>query len=1080
LQHGLKLSPPNRLGSYLQNSRLLKELESCGHNPRARTIAILLLALTLVWPAALSAQQPTPDASTLRTLLQTSMGNLPWGPFAGYQLTGQFVFKGVPEETRYQAIYACIGDRRLADFSQEDRTRNMRYGAAGQNAWASSPEITADIDPSQVPFTVQFDFPLLFAELLRILGEAQRAPSFRLERNGNDIYVRGTLRGGQVATFFFNTVEYFPRKVSITSSTSQVSAWLFTTTKPDGSVSFIRLPEPSSNYEVWFSDPADMGSYRYPLRTDYAQHGDVVATFMHEKGETISELPAFWNRPAKMPWAESLSYSPPSAVARPSLYLKEAEIPSFRSRLSQPPWSEWKRTNSLAAAWASCVLWIGPIFHSPPSLKLVAIGIGIALLGFTVLVARRIRLYKQRVSWVWLVTLVAGGLFVLAAAIASRHLHSAESRALLGLHTSIRYAITQKPATLKRAERYLRNLSEDSPAFSLEELGKACQAHAVALDLIKPGLGPAEQKDLYRTLFEYARPLYGALQGWRSNTEEGIVAAAGLGMAGLAVGCEPYVKTARDTLEKSLKSQLVAGLHRAGPGPGVLALDSAANLFAALKKNGEADYFKHPAFQQYVRTTLQLLSPLGTLPLFGNTSLDDADRCIALLLKVANHMPQEIGRQCISAGNHYWTVGRYTAKGMRKLALHFAQPHAFFISNPYVLFLYEKTLPEGTTPVGSAVLGDGQAAVLRSGSDTDSIYLALNAAGWGWDSSHRDILTFDLYAYRGLLLHGAGYPGKASPLYPASVETAAGNSITLNHEGQSGTRCTGISTSLLNQPLFDLVRALADKTYDYGQVQRDVVMVRPDKDHSGYFVMIDEVLTTSSDTKVEWYLHGRGSLSTSVDRISRWRCLSFFPPQWRTNEVTLAAFPLGSYERLRSAPGILYSQSSLLDQRSEMLVLEWTGSKRLCTILFPAKSGFREPAMQILDPEYSARIGDSDWVSLSEPETRRTAGPLTHISEYAIMRKRGESFPAILMLFGLEFRSGSHSVVSTKPVTISLDGLRGGILNTRPDTHLEFHSPQIKSGDRFLLDGERVFAREDGMLSLALSRTGEHNFGRAN
>jgi hypothetical protein len=984
------------------------------------------------------------------------------------------VFKGVPEEIRYQAIFACIGERRLADFSHEDRTRNMRYGVSGRSAWASSPEITADIDPGQVPFTVQSDFPMLFAELLRILGEAQRAPSFQLEGNGNDIYVRGTLRSGQVATFFFNTVEYFLRKVSITSSGSQVSAWLFTTMEPDGSVSFVRLPEPSSSYQVWFSDPADMGSYRYPLRTDYVQHGDVVATFMLEHGESISELPPIWNRPAKMPWAENLSYSPPAAAARRSLYLAEAEIPIFRSRLSQPPWSEWRRTNALAAAWASCVLWIGPIFHSPPSLWLVAVGIGIALLGFAVLVARRMRLYHQRVSWIVLIALVAVCSFVFAAAIASRHLHSAESRALLGLHTSIRYAITRSPATLKRAERYFRNLSTDSPASSLEERGKACQAYALALDLIKPGLDPGKQSNLNKTLFEYARPLYGALQGWRSNTEDGIVAAAGLGMAGLIVGCEPYVRIARATLEKSFEKQLVSGLHRAGPGPGVHALDSAVNLFAALKRNGQADYFKQPAFQQYVRTTLQLLSPLGTLPLFGNTSLDDADRCFALLLKIANHMPREIGRQCISAGNHYRMFGRYRAKGMRKLALHLAQPYAFFLSNPYVLFLYEKSLPESPAPAGSAVLGNGQAAVLRSGGGTDSIYLALNAAGWGWNSSHRDILTFDLYAYQGLLLHGAGYPGKASPLYSASLETAAGNSITLNQESQSGMRCTGISTSLLNQPLFDLVRALADKTYDYGQVQRDVVMVRPDKDHSGYFVIIDEVLTTSSDIKVEWFLHGRGDLSTSVDRVSRWRCTSFFPPQWRTDEVTLAAYPLGSYENLRSAPGRLYSQSSLQDQRSETLVLDWTGSKRLCTILIPTKSGLREPAIQILDPQYSVSIGDSDWISLSEPETRRTAGPLTHVSEYAIMRKRGDSFPAILMIFGLEFRSDSHSVVSTKPITISLEGLRGGILNTRPDTHLEFHSPEIKSGDSFLLDGEPVITTERGVLSMVLSRTGEH------
>lgn len=1075
-------------GPYLQNSKFPGDiefrrypkgrgnLEVHRYNPQGRAIALLVVALTFCWPAVLSAQQASSDPTALRAQLQASMGNLPWSPASGYQLAGQFVFKGIPEEIRYRAIFARAGERCLADFSHEDHTRNMRYGAAGQRAWASSPEITADLDPGQLPFTVQFDFPMLYAELLRILGQAEHAPSFRLVRSGSDIYVRGKLSGGQAATFYFNTVEYFPRKVSITSSGAPASAWLFATLEPDGSASFIRLPQPSADCEVWFSDPADMGSYRYPLRTDFAQQGDVVATFMLQQGESIVELPTPWDRPARTPWVESLSCSPPAAASRSFLYLAEAEIPAFRSRLNRPPWSEWKRTNALAAAWALWVLRLGPLLHHPPSLKLVAIGLGIVLLGFTVLATRRIRLYRQRVSWGLLILIVAAGLFVFTATIASHHLHSAESRALLGLHTSIRHAITGDPAMLRRAERYLRSLPEDAPASSLEELGKSCQAYALAYDLIAHGLGPAERRDLEKALFEHSRPLYGGLQGWRSNTEAGIIAAAGLGMTGLAVGCDAYLRTARDTLEKALERQIAGGLHLAGPGPGALTLDSAANFIYALKKTGKADYFRHPAFQQYVRTTLQLSSPVGTLPLFGDTGLDQSDHWSMFLLKIANHLPKEIGQECASAASHYQTIGRHGATGTRKLILHLTQPHASFFSNPYVLLLYEKALPAGMLPSGSAVLGNGQAAVLRSGSGPDSIYLALNATGWGWNSSHRDILTFDLYAYQSLLLHGAGYPGRASPLYPASAETAAGNSITLNNESQSGTRCTGISTSLLNQPLFDHVRALADNSYDNGQVQRDVVMVRPDKNHGGYFVMVDEVLTSSADTKVEWYLHGRGTLSTGVGRLSRWRCSSFSPPQWRTREVTLAAFPVGAYERLRSASGMLYSQNSLLAQPSETLLLEWTGSRRFCMILFPAKPGVQEPAMQILEMGNSASVGDSDWVSLSEPETRRTTGPLTHLSEYVIMRKRGDDFPAVLMVFGLEFRSGSHSLVSTKPVTISLDGLRGGILNTRPDTRLEFRSPGINPGDRFLLDGEPVIASNDGVLTLLLSKTGEHSF----
>jgi hypothetical protein len=336
------------------------------------------------------------------------------------------------------------------------------------------------------------------------------------------------------------------------------------------------------------------------------------------------------------------------------------------------------------------------------------------------------------------------------------------------------------------------------------------------------------------------------------------------------------------------------------------------------------------------------------------------------------------------------------------------------------------------------------------------------------------ILSFDLYAYRALLLHGAGFPGRMSPLYAASAKTESANSITLNGQSQSGTRCSGITACLLNQPLFDHIRALADKTYDFGQVQRDVVMVRPDKDHAGYFVLVDDVLTTSARTSVEWYLHGKGEIATGVDRISRWRTAPLSPPRWRTFEVTLAAFPAGTFDTLRSLPGVLYSRNSLCDGRSETLSLQWMGSRRVCTVLFPGKPGVQEPVMHALEAGNGATVGASDLVSLGDKETSRTEGPLTHSSEYVVLRNRGEAFPALLMVSGTAVRAGAHSIFSTKPVTVSLDGLHGGIVTTVPDTRVELRSPEIKAGESYLLDGEPVSAPESGILSFLLGRTGAH------
>jgi hypothetical protein len=447
-------------------------------------------------------------------------------------------------------------------------------------------------------------------------------------------------------------------------------------------------------------------------------------------------------------------------------------------------------------------------------------------------------------------------------------------------------------------------------------------------------------------------------------------------------------------------------------------------------------------------------------------------------MKTANRLSEAEGRQCIAAHDLYWALGQYRAEGLMKRILPVFQPLMTYFENPYVLLQYNRDLPPSTLPAFSAVLGDGQSAVLRTGGSPDSVYLALNMPRSNLYNSPRDILAFDFYAYRSLLLHGPGFPGKDQSGYRETRATAAHNSITLNNESQSGIQCTGVESSLLNQPTFDYVRASADKTYDYGQVQRDIVMVRPEKNHPAYFFLIDNVTVNDPDTTVQWYLHGSGKLATGIDQVSRWTSMLFGPPRWRSDQVSLeAAHPMGFPGTQTSKSGTFYSQISFLNRDSKSSVIEWTGSKRFCTVLFPYKSG-KAPKIESLGKD-SSRIDGTDWIGLGNLETPLTIGSFTHVSECIIVRDRTELFPALMMITGLEFRFGQHSLFSTKPVTVSLDGLRGGFLTLRPDTQIEIHSSEIKAGDSFILDGKSISAAEPGSVILDLREAGEHTFRRA-
>ena len=544
-------------------------------------------------------------------------------------------------------------------------------------------------------------------------------------------------------------------------------------------------------------------------------------------------------------------------------------------------------------------------------------------------------------------------------------------------------------------------------------------------------------------------------------------------MTGLAIRNEPYLKAAEQALEKIFREQIAGGLHSDGPGPGAAALNDSANFLFALKRTGRRDYYADPAFLLYLESTLELLSPVGTMPLFGETSLEGA-HLVSLLRKVAGHVPAVMGGRCAAACDLFFRYGRHSATGMKKLLSGALHPAKQFFSDPYVMFEYDRVIEETGLPAASALLGGGQAAVLRSARGPAALFLALNASRSN-GRQRRDVLTFDLYASRALLLHGAGFPGADHPQRQNSNQTAASNSITINSAGQSESRCTGILSALLNQPLFDHVRAAADRTYDAGQVQRDVVMARPDGQHAGYFILVDEVQTYDRSAKVESYLHGRGQLSLGLNQLSRWISPAFNAPLFRPTPVTLDVLPVVS-AAMRSGAGKLLFEDSSMNQTSESLILEWTGSKRFFTLLYPNPYASGEPQMEMLGKETGARIGSSDWVSLSDPGTLRTTGPVSHASEYVVVRDRGTSFPALLMIFGLECRVGAHSVTSSKPVSLSLDRLRGAILSSRPDTVVEIRTPGIRSGDLFLLDGEVAAAPEAGRLELRLVSPGEHSF----
>jgi hypothetical protein len=1046
---------------------------------KIRKTSGIVIVLLLLLRSFTSIAQGAVEPAQLRQRLMASMGTLPTNLKAGYRLDGQFTLKATGEEIPYDIQYLRASTGWVADFTQENHSLNLRFFSSGKQTWISSPEITAETEPWRMPYMVQFDPHQLYDALLQILKKGSKDPAFTLKTTANEIYVRGTLANGWGAVFVFNTIDFFPRKVRINTASNPSAAWMIPVARPDGTCSSLNIPRSSSEFEIWMSDPTTTNGYRYAQRLDFVEYGIVLGTFIIKESTSIAGSEQLFNRPPSYPWLESARFNPREDSFHPSIYLDDTELATLRDRITQKPWADWNRESLWITSGSVAALWMGRLFPHSLSPRLLRLSILIAFMGYLFLLLRRHRqLPLRKFPWRMLIggIVVAGLVFI--AGMASYFISRPQDRSRMALHTSIRYAATGQSIYASSTDALLNGITRRTLPKSMEELSQSCQEYSLAYDLIRKNLLPKRRLQIEEDLFNYAKPLFGAAQGWTSNSRSGPLIASGLGMTGLAIGCDSYVDIARTVLDRALTDQFSDGLYRAGPGEGIRIMDSAENFFYGLKHTGRADYYSRADVQKYVQTSLQLLSPVGTVPLFGDTDLEHSRELSLLFLKMAAQMPKEMARQCAAAHDRFWSHGRFYSEGWRKWILPLIQPTQAYFENPYVFLQYTQSIQPADLPAFSALLGNKQSAVLRSGSDPDALYLALNLLQSSAYDDHRGLLSFDLYGYQSLLAHGPGSPGKTDTQYEETLQTASTNSITLRKESQRDIQGAGTMASLLNQPRFDYIRILADQTYDYGQVQRDVVLIRPEKNHPVYVFLLDDVFVTNPNTTVQWHLHGRGEIATGVGLTSRWTSASFEPPRLRPKSVLLeASHPIGITGTLNSSPGTLYSRYSSLNQRSQESVMEWTGSGRTGSLLIPRHSGGIAPKLEVLNPT-SCRVGNTDWISLGSIMNRVTTGPLIHVSEYSFVRDRAKLFPALLMVSGVECRFGVHSIFSDKPMTASLNGLEGGFLNSRPDVHVEIISPEIQADNIFRLDGQSIRAEKPGLLTFTLKNPGEHSLKR--
>ena len=62
----------------------------------------------------------------------------------------------------YRTTYFRNDSQSAVTFLHDDPSLSLHHHSSVASTWVSSPEVTTDVEPDDVPYTVRYDFPYLY------------------------------------------------------------------------------------------------------------------------------------------------------------------------------------------------------------------------------------------------------------------------------------------------------------------------------------------------------------------------------------------------------------------------------------------------------------------------------------------------------------------------------------------------------------------------------------------------------------------------------------------------------------------------------------------------------------------------------------------------------------------------------------------------------------------------------------------------------------------------------------------------------------------------------------------------------
>jgi len=372
---------------------------------------------------------------------------------------------------------------------------------------------------------------------------------------------------------------------------------------------------------------------------------------------------------------------------------------------------------------------------------------------------------------------------------------------------ALKYAISGSGLYLNKLKNILLDMRSVQNSYSQDlRRSYAVQAYSIAYDIIREDISPEERTKILDLLEEHAYPL--SLTDLYSDNNHIVVDAGGLGLAGLVLKNKEFIDIAIESILNYLYKKVRAdGASYEGQSYLGFAWRESMEFMTALKRLGGYNFFNDTRYLNSLNFMANSFSPLSTPPLFEDATTNP--RCNDILLMAASQIENQENAQ------EYQWLWELRSNNKDLLGLNDYDYLLGASPSDRRIYCYRcnnkliATQPDYT----SQVYKDSNMAILRSGSDTNSIYMSFSCKNYSQSHPHYDENSFEIWAYGAWLAINPGYPGWGKEGHNFAVSTEASNTLLINNYGQLYPHAGGLKSSIIS-PYFDMIKGDATRAYN--------------------------------------------------------------------------------------------------------------------------------------------------------------------------------------------------------------------------------------------------------------------------